>query len=154
MPSTSAAAVVERYLRGNRSAAFLAFCIVLVASNAWLLGRYAHAARANGFSVYWSDGVERLAEVLGHQNLPVAVLDWGIHNGVQIHANDAVAFADPAPRENVLYVTHCEGYVIDESRTAQFEAQLASSALRMTANRVVTDKKGHLVYCLFQLERN
>jgi len=38
--------------------------------------------------------------------------------------HDAVAFADPAPRENVLYVTHCDGYVIDESRTAQFQAQL------------------------------
>ena len=152
--AASAAAVVERYLRGRQSAAFVAFCIVLVASNVWLLGRYAHAARTNGFSVYWSDGVERLADVLRHQNLPVAVLDWGIHNGVQIHSHDTVAFADPAPRENVLYVTHCEGYVIDESRTAQFQAQLAASALRMTANRVVADKKGHLVYCLFQLERN
>ncbi len=152
--AASAAAVAERYLHGKQSAAFLAFCVVLVASNVWLLGRYAHAARANGFSVYWSDGVERLADVLGHQNLPVAVLDWGIHNGVQIDSHNAVAFADPAPRENVLYVTHCDGYVIDEPRTAQFQAQLAASTLRMTANRVVTDKKGHLMYCLFQLERN
>jgi hypothetical protein len=155
--AASAAALAERYLRGKRNAAFLAFCafcVVLVASNAWLLERYAHAARANGFSVYWSDGVERLADVLARQNLPVAVLDWGIHNGVQIESHDAVTFADPAPRENVLYVTHCDGYVIDGSRTAQFQAQLASSALRMTANRVVADKKGHLVYCLFQLERN
>ena len=152
--AASAAAMVERYLRGNRSAPFLAVCIVLAASNLWLLGHYAQAARANGFSVYWSDGVERLAEVLRAQNLPVAVLDWGIHNGVQIHARDAVAFDDPAPRENILYVTHCEGYVIDDSRTALFQAQLAASALRITGNRVVADKKGHLVYCLFQLERN
>ena len=152
--AASAAGVAERYLRGKRNVAFLSFCIVLVASNAWLLERYAHAARANGFSVYWSDGVERLADVLRGQRLPIAVLDWGIHNGVQIDAHDAVAFVDSAPRENVLYVTHCDGYVIDESRTAQFQAQLESSALRMTANRVVADKKGHLVYCLFQLERN
>lgn len=152
--AASSAAVMERYLRANHGAAFLVFCIVLVVSNLWLLGQYAHAARANGFSVYWSDGVERLADVIGHQNLPVAVLDWGIHNGVQVVLPDTVAFADPAPRENVLYVTHCEGYVIDESRTTQFQAQLAASGLRMTANRVVADKKGHLVYCLFQLERN
>ena len=152
--AASAAAVAERSLRGNRSVAFLAFCVVLAASNLWLLGHYAKAARANGFSVYWSDGVGRLADVLRAQTLPVAVLDWGIHNGVQIHARDAVAFADPAPRENILYVTHCEGYVIDESRTAQFQAQLGASALRVTGNRVVADKKGHLVYCLFQLERN
>ena len=152
--ATSAATVAERYLRVKQSAAFLAFCITLVASNAWLLGHYAHAARSNGFSAYWSDGVERLADVLGQQRLPVAILDWGIHNGVQIHSQDAVAFADPAPRENVLYVTHCEGYVIDESRTTQFQAQLAASTLHTTANRVVADKKGHLVYCLFQLERN
>ena len=65
-----------------------------------------------------------------------------------------MTFADPAPRENVLYVTHCEGYVIDESRTAQFQAELAASSLRMTANRVVADKKGHLVYCLYRLEGN
>jgi hypothetical protein len=152
--AASAAALAERYLRGKHSLTFIAFCVVLVASNLWLLSRYADAARVNGFSAYWSDGIERLADVLGHQNLPVALLDWGIHNGVQIHSHDAVAFADPAPRENVLYVTHCEGYVIDESRTAQFQAQLAASSLRMTANRVVADKKGHLMYCLFQLERN
>ena len=152
--AASAAALADRYLRGKQSAAFLAFCVVLVASNAWLLSRYEHAARVNGFSAYWSDGVERLADVLGHQNLPVALLDWGIHNGVQIHSHGAVTFADPAPRENVLYVTHCDGYVIDPSRTAQFQTQLAASSLRMTANRVVADKKGHLVYCLFQLERN
>ena len=152
--AASAATAAERYLRDKRSAAFVGFCIVLVASNAWLLGRYAHAARANGFSAYWSDGVERLADILSRQSLPVAILDWGIHNGVQVISPDAVAFADAAPRENVLYVTHCEGYVIDESRTEQFRTRLAASALRMTANRVVADKKGHLVYCLFQLERN
>ncbi len=65
--AASAAAVAERYLRGKQSVAFLAFCVVLVASNLWLLGHYAHAARANGFSAYWSDGVERLAEVLRRQ---------------------------------------------------------------------------------------
>ena len=151
--AASAAALAERYLRRKQSPALLAFCVLLAASNLWLLGHYAYAARANGFSAYWSDGVERLAAVLGGQRLPVAVLDWGIHNGVQIHSRDAVVFADPAPRENVLYVTHCDGYVIDESRTAQFQSQLAATSLRMTANRVVADKKGHLVYCLFQLER-
>lgn len=152
--AASAAALAERYLRGKQSAVYLAFCAVLVASNLWLLGHYAQAARSNGFSAYWSDGVERLADVLAHQTLPVALLDWGIHNGVQIHSRDAVVFADPSPRENVLYVTHCDGYVIDESRTLQFQTQLAASSLRETANRVVADKKGHLMYCLFQLERN
>jgi len=152
--AASAGALAERYLHGGR-AAFLAFCVVVAASNVWLLGHYAYAARTNGFSVYWSDGVGRLAEVLGAQRLPLAVLDWGIHNGVEIDSHDALAFAaDPAPRENVLYVTHCDGYVIDESRTTRFQTQLAASALRMTANRVVADKKGHLVYCLFQLEPN
>ncbi|MEO8051270.1 MAG: glycosyltransferase family 39 protein [Acidobacteriota bacterium] len=150
--AASAAAWAERYLRGG--AAFVMFCVALTASNAWLLVHYAHAARVNGFSVYWSDGVERLAEVLATQKLPVAVLDWGIHNGVQIEARNAVTFTDSPPRENVLYVTHCDGYVIDQPRTAQFQEQLAVSGLRMTANRVVADKKGHLVYCLFQLEPN
>ena len=152
--AASAAALVERWSSG-RSVAFVAFCVVMAASNLWLLSRYQHAARVNGFSVYWSDGVQRLASVVRAQNLPVALLDWGIHNGLQIESHDTVAFtADPAPRENVLYVTHCDGYVIDESRTTQFEAQLAASRLRVTANRVVADKKGHLVYCLFRLEPN
>lgn len=152
--AASAAAAAERYLTHKSSAAFLIFCILLVASNGWLLSQYARAARTNGFSAYWSDGVERLADVLVHQNLPVALLDWGIHNGVQIHSQNSVAFANPAPRENVLYVTHCDGYVIDESRTSLFQAQLVASSLRIKANRVVADKKGHLVYCLFQLEPN
>ncbi len=150
--AASAAALAERW---SGRVAFVAFCIVVVASNLWLLGRYQRAARVNGFSVYWSDGVQRLATVVRAQSLPVAILDWGIHNGLQIESRDAVAFAaDPAPRENVLYVTHCDGYVIDESRTTQFQSQLAASRLRVTANRVVADKKGHLVYCLFRLEPN
>jgi 4-amino-4-deoxy-L-arabinose transferase-like glycosyltransferase len=152
--AASAAALSERW-RGGRNAALIALCVVVAGSNVWLLGRYARAARANGFSVYWTDGVKHLAEVIRAQGLPVAALDWGLHNGVQIESRDTVTFvADTAPREDVLYVTHCDGYVIDESRTAQFQERLAASGLHMTGNRVVTDKKGHLVFCLFQLERN
>jgi hypothetical protein len=62
--------------------------------------------------------------------------------------------ADPAPQESVLYVTHCDGYVIDASRTTQFQERLAVSGLHMGETRAVADKKGHLVFCLFRLERN
>jgi 4-amino-4-deoxy-L-arabinose transferase-like glycosyltransferase len=152
--AASAVAWAERWRRG-RSAALIALCAVVAGSNVWLLGRYAQTARTNGFSVLWTDGVKNLAEVLRAQNPPVAALDWGIHNGVQIDSRDAVTFvADTAPRENVLYVTHCDGYVIDASRTNQFQERLAASELHMTANRAVADKKGHLVFCLFRLEKN
>jgi len=62
--------------------------------------------------------------------------------------------ADTSPRENVLYVTHCEGYVIDPVRAARFEQTAAAAGLHETANRVVADRKGHLVYCLFQLAKD
>jgi hypothetical protein len=152
--AASAVALTERWRRGGK-AVLIAICVLVAGSNLWLLGHYAQAARANGFSVYWTDGVKNLAQVLGAQSLQVAALDWGIHNGVQIESRDAVKFvADTAPRENVLYVTHCDGYVIDESRTTQFQERLASSQLHIAANRVVADEKGHLVFCLFRLERN
>ncbi len=152
--AASAVALTERWRRGAKTALIL-ICVVVAGSNLWLLGHYARGARANGFSVYWTDGVKNLAEVLRAQSLQVAALDWGLHNGVQIESRDSVAFvADTEPRENVLYVTHCDGYVIDDSRTKQFYERLALSKFHMAANRVVADEKGHLVFCLFRLERN
>ncbi len=152
--AASVAALAERW-RVGRSVALILLCVVVAGSNLWLLGRYWQAGRANGFSVYWTDGVQNLADVVRAQTLPVASLEWGTHNGVQIEAGDTVNFvADTSPRENVLYVTHCAGYVIDQNRAAQFESGAAAAGLHQTANRVVADKKGHLVYCLFQLAKD
>jgi 4-amino-4-deoxy-L-arabinose transferase-like glycosyltransferase len=152
--AASVAALAER-LRVARSAALAVFCVVVVGSNLWLLGQYGRAARADGFSVYWTDAVQNLANVVRAQTLPVASLEWGTHGGVQIAAGDAVNFvSDITPRENVLYVTHCDGYVIDQGRAAQFETSAAAAGLHQTANRVVADRKGHLVYCLFQLAKD
>jgi len=116
------------------------------------LGQYAREARTNGFSVYWTDGLHNLAEVVRTQNLQVAVLDWGIRNGLSIESGDTVSFAGPESRENTLYVNHCDGYVI--APMTQFPQLLEASGLHQTASRVVADKKGHLVFCLFQLTRN
>jgi 4-amino-4-deoxy-L-arabinose transferase-like glycosyltransferase len=149
--AASAAALLERW-RERRKVALVAFCALVVASNLWLLGQYARAARTNGFSVYWTDGVHNLAEVVRAQNVPVAVLDWGIRNGLSVESGDTVSFTGPAPREQVLYVTHCDGYVI--APVAQFPQLLAASGLHETASRVVADKKGHLLFCLFQLTRD
>ncbi len=152
--AASAAALAERW-RVGRSAALLVLCVVVAGSNLWLLSRYWQAARANGFSVYWTDGVQNLANVLRAQSLPVASLEWGTHNGAQIEADDTLNFvADTSPRENVLYVTHCEEYLIDPERAARFEQSAAAAGLHQTANRVVADRKGHLVYCLFQLAKH
>jgi len=152
--AASVAALAERWKVG-RSAALLVLCVLVAGSNLWLLSRYWQAARANGFSVYWTDGVEKLANVLRAQSLPVAPLEWGTHNGVQIEAGDTLNFAaDTSPRENVLYVRHCEGYVLDQTRAALFERSSAAAGLHPTANRVVADRQGHLVYCLFQLAKD
>ena len=152
--AASVAALAERW-RAGRSAALIALSVVVVGSNLWLLDRYWHAGRANGFSVYWTDGVKNLANVIRAQSLPVASLEWGTRNGVQIEAGNTLNFvADTSPRENVLYVTHCEGYVLDQGRATRFEQSAAAAGLQQTANRVVADKKGHLVYCLFQLARD
>jgi hypothetical protein len=152
--AASVAALAERWKVGH-SAALLVLCVVVAGSNLWLLSRYWQAARANGFSVYWTDGVQNLANVLRAQSLPVAPLEWGTRNGVQIEAGDTLNFvADTPPRENVLYVTHCEGYVLDPKRAALFEQSWAAAGLHQTANRVVADRKGHLVYCLFQLAKD
>lgn len=152
--AASVAALAERW-RSGRSAALLVLCVAVAGSNLWLLSRYWQAARANGFSVYWTDGVENLANVLRAQSLPVASLEWGTHNGVQIEAGDTLHFvADTSPRENVLYVTHCEGYVLDQKRAALFDQGRAAAGLHQTANRVVADRQGHLVYCLFQLAKD
>ncbi len=146
--------MAERWKVG-RSVALLVLCVVVAGSNLWLLSRYWEAARANGFSVYWTDGVQNLANVLRAQSLPVASLEWGTHNGPQIQAGDTLNFVpDTSPRENVLYVTHCEGYVIDPRGAALFEQGAAAAGLHRTANREVADKKGHLVYCLFQLAKD
>jgi 4-amino-4-deoxy-L-arabinose transferase-like glycosyltransferase len=152
--AATAAALAERWKVG-RSAALLVLCAVVTGSNLWLLSRYWEAAHANGFSVYWTDGVKNLADVVRAQQLPVAALEWGTHNGVQIEAGDTVNFvADTSPRENVLYVTHCEGYVLDPARAARFDESAAAAGLHQTSNRVVADRKGHLVYCLFQLAKD
>ncbi|MDP8989341.1 MAG: glycosyltransferase family 39 protein [Acidobacteriota bacterium] len=152
--AASAAALAERW-RAGRSAALLVLCVVVAGSNLWLLSRYWQAAHTNGFSVYWTDGVRNLANVLRAQSLPVAPLEWGTRNGVQIEAGNTLIFvADTSPRENVLYVTHCEGYVIDPKRAALFEQSAAAAGLHEMANRVVADSKGHLVYCVFQLAKD
>ncbi len=152
--AASAAALAERW-RVGRSAALLVLCALVAGSNLWLLSRYWQAARVNGFSVYWTDGVYNLANVLRTQSLPVASLEWGTHNGAQIESGDTLNFvADTSPRENVLYVTHCEGYVLDQARPSLFEQSMAAAGLHQTANRAVADKEGHLVYCLFRLAKD
>jgi 4-amino-4-deoxy-L-arabinose transferase-like glycosyltransferase len=125
---------------------------VLVGSNLWLLAEYYRAARVNGFSVYWTNGMGSLAEVISAQPLPVVCLDWGICSGLQIEVHDGIPFLDdPTPREGVLFVSHCDDSIIDVARTSQFQEALATSGLRAKSRQVVPDKQGHPVFCLFRL---
>jgi 4-amino-4-deoxy-L-arabinose transferase-like glycosyltransferase len=122
---------------------------VLIASNFYLLARYYAEGRRNGFSVYWTDGERSLTRVIRAQSLPVAFIDWGIRDVVRVESGDTVALApDEEPREGVLYVEHCEGYVIDAAQTGSFEQKLARSNLHRTEVQRVSDPHGEPVFCL------
>jgi 4-amino-4-deoxy-L-arabinose transferase-like glycosyltransferase len=125
-----------------------------IVSNLFLLANYHREARANGFSVFWTDGARNLAQAAVKAGLPVAVLDWGIHNGLQIETRNAIPVTDdPTPREHVLYVTHAAGDVVDESRAQQFEERLEQSGLRVISERTIPDRHGFAVFRVFELSQ-
>ncbi len=129
--------------------ALAAVGIVLVASNLYLLDRYYAEARQNGFSVYWTDGARELSRVIEAQSLPVAFLDWGIRDVARVETGDKIALAaNEEPREGVLYVAHCGGYVIDEGQMDNFERKVVVSGLHRTEVRRVSDPHGEPVFCL------
>jgi len=151
--AATATALCRRLGAAWRAPAFAALVVLIAGSGVWLLGEYLRAARENGFSVFWTDGLSNLAEAVHSEGLPVAVLDWGIHNGLQIETRDRIMIdEDIALRENFLYVEHCAGYIIDESRWKSFKASLTASRFRPSPTRVIPDREGHPVFCIFRLE--
>jgi hypothetical protein len=127
---------------------------VLVLSNIWLLSEYYRAARENGFSVYWTGGMQYLGKTVSAQPLPVASLDWGIQSGLEIETHDRIPFLhDLTPRENVLFVSHCNDYVVDASRVNRFLKSVMASGLRITGRQTVPDEHGRPVFCFFRLAR-
>jgi hypothetical protein len=145
-------AALCRRLGGWRAPAFAALTVLVAGSGVWLLGQYHRAARENGFSVFWTDGSARLADAVRSEGLPVAVLDWGIHNSLQIETRDRIMIdEDTAPRENVLYVGHCAGYIIDDSRGKRFEEAMRTSQFRLSSKREIPDREGQPIFCLFRL---
>ncbi len=151
--AATAAAVCDK-LHGWRGAAFAAVCVLIAGSGVWLLGQYYRAGVRNGFSVFWTNGLSNLAQAVRAEGRPAAVVDWGIRNGLQIESGDRVEISeDPTPREGVLYVGHCAGYVTDESRHRDFEHIIAASGMHLAGTRTVADREGHAVFCVFHLER-
>jgi hypothetical protein len=148
-------AALSQRLGGWHLPAFVALSVLIAGSGLWLLGQYYRAGRVNGFSVYWTDGLRNLAEAVRSERLPLAVLDWGIHNGLQIETWDQLPInEDLTPREDVLYVKHCDGYTIDESRWNHIRELLAASQLHLAGTRVIPDQEGRPIFCLFRLARN
>ena len=151
--AATAAAVCEN-LRRWRTASFASLCVLIAVSGLWLLGQYHRAGVRNGFSVFWTDGLSNLAREVLTDGHPAAVVDWGIRNGLQIETGDRIDVSeDPTPREGVLYIGHCGGYMTDESRDREFHHSLAASSLHMVASRSIPDREGHPVFCVFRLER-
>jgi len=151
--AATAAGVCERF-HSRRGVAFAAFCVLLAGSGVWLLGQYYRAGLRNGFSVFWTDGLSNLAQEVRAEGGPVAVVDWGIRNGLQIETNDRIELTDdPTPREGVLYVGHCPGYVVDESRHRDFEHMLGASRLHVSGPRTIPDREGYPVFCIFRLQQ-
>jgi 4-amino-4-deoxy-L-arabinose transferase-like glycosyltransferase len=127
--------------------------LLIVCSNLWLLRDYNFAARRNGFSVYWSDGLPELVNVARLKGMPAAVLDWGIYNGVQIESRGAIPITkDLTPRTGVLYIGHCAGYVIDQAAARQFDRLTETSGMVRYDAAIVRDREGSAVYCLFSLK--
>ena len=147
--AATGAAVGERL---GRKGVFAALVVLIAGSGVLLLSQYYRAGRMNGFSVYWTDALPDLAKAVRTEALPVTTLDWGIHNGLQIETGDRIVIGDdPTPREGVLYVRHCDGYVIDQSKAAQFRKLLASSDLHLTGERTISDREGRAIFCAFRL---
>ena len=132
------------------------FAVIVVAatvvSNLWLLQDYYSAARRNGFSVYWSDGLPALATAARSMGMPAAILDWGIENGFRIESRGHVKITDDlTPRGGVLYITHCPGYVIDASEMEHFDRLTNVAGMDRYDARTVFDHENNGIYCLFSL---
>ncbi len=128
--------------RRRQRMAVWAIALVMAAANLWLLRGYYEAGKQAGFSVFWTDGVQNLAGVIASTHLPVAFLDWGIQNGIQVQMHDRIEIVNPQPiRSGVLYVAHCAGYIIDESQSKPYEPSLRRE-------QIVTDRHGAPLFCL------
>ena len=126
----------------------------LIVSNVYLLDRYRAEARENGFSVYWTDGSPALAHLIQAQSFPIAFLDWGIRDVVRVESADRITLADDGEvGQDVLYVGHCSGYVIDEDRMKTFDQKVAASGLRWVEVGKVSDQFGEPVFCVGRLSR-
>lgn len=126
----------------------------LIASNLYLLDKYYIDTRQTGFSVYWTDGSAELSRSLMAQHLPAAFLDWGIRDVVRVETGDRIILApDEEPGAEVLYVTHCEGYVIDGARIGEFDRKATAMGFRHNQTSKVSDRNGRPVFCLFKLRR-
>ena len=140
-------ALCQRVPRAAGLAAAVA--AVLVLSNLYLLNRYREAGVRNGFSVYWTAASEALTNTIAERKLPAAFLDWGIRETVAAQAGDRVRYADAAvPREGVLYVSHCDGYVIDGGPMQAFEQRVRASGLELKKSGVVMDLQGVALFCM------
>lgn len=130
--------------RVRRPMAVWAIAFGIVAGNLWLLRSYYDAGKHNGFSVFWTDSIGTLGGIVVAAHLPVAVLDWGIQKGLQVQTHNQVEIVEPSPiRPGVLYVSHCEGYILDEARSKPYVP-----SLRQT--RIVTDRLGVPLFCLLE----
>ena len=137
-----------------RGIAFATCCVLIAGSGLCLLGQYYRAGLRNGFSVFWTDGLSNLARQVRAEGRPAAVVDWGIYNGLRIETGGQREISeDPTPREEVVYVSHCPGYMIDESRYRDFEHILGASRLHVSDLRNIPDRQGHPVFCIFRLQQ-
>jgi 4-amino-4-deoxy-L-arabinose transferase-like glycosyltransferase len=132
----------------------LAAATLLVLSNLCLLNQYREAAARHGFSVYWTSASAELTNRIVAENLPAAFLDWGIREVVGVQAGDRVRYTDStAPREGVLYVSHCDGYVIDGEPMEAFEKRVRASGLQLKKSGAVTDSQGAALFCMSVISR-
>jgi hypothetical protein len=147
------AAAAER-LRGRFRRLLLPGVIsLIVLSNLMLLANYYRAGLKNGFSVYWTDATRPLAALLRHEHKPASFLDWGIEEATRIESGDTIPVIEPAPaRAGILYVTHEQGYLLDESDTHRIVAEAVSRGLAVSQEHEIVDSHGRSVFRVFSFD--
>ncbi len=116
---------------------------LIAVSNCVLLGNYHRLAVKNGFSVFWTDATRRLGAIAGERRQPVAFLDWGIEAAARIESGDTIVVAPPYPaRQDVLYVTRPDRYLLDGALTREIRDSALSRGFAIVDEATIPDSHG------------
>ena len=148
-------ALAERMAPAAKTKLIGAVIGLVVLSEILLLFKYHQAATQNGFSVYWTDASRNVSATVCDSGAPVAILDWGIETPLRVRCRNSVAIVPAFPvRPGVIYLTHSEGYRINESDTIQFLRAASDHGFRVERISDVPDSHGRTLISVFSLDHS